>query len=538
MNYRYIIIPLIVLLLTSPSITSINNNHKFDSHNVNYDLTITEHGLILSQELNRNDMGYTVLRLWGSYYEMGYAQAELLAKYIRDGLNDIKRYFGHKQYNEMRAIISETIWKPPEIEEELQGMIDGLNAMYPFQKFDILDAKVANTIGDWFYGSACRSHTCWGRYVADPVKTLSTRRFDWFDFSLRIPAQHHHVLCARYPTDGSLSWVCLTNPGIVLSSTNVNFNGVLIFGHDYHSTDTDSSPEVIPRSVVTRYVTTYMNTIEESLYLQEIFEEMKQYEIMTGGFLNYYAPEGHGGVIAYNPDPPSPYESDFFDLRLPQNSWHHGEAMITTNAWTNGTYTPNDEDFGADSYYSNENPKTLLDHWTLLDRFDTGLVNQHILSVEYRDADDMTIWAEGKISETERTPRIEWEWYDLFNGPTCPEINGPVKVEKNSEYDYEFSSIDAQDYDIIYFIDWGDGSDYDEIGPVSSGEIVSIAHSWNDSGSYLIRAKAKNTIDAESDWSTLEVCLSKNKMVNYLFLKFFEHHPLLFPILKQLLALK
>jgi len=538
MKYKYLDIILIALILTIP--TSISSNifeHDFEQGFSNQSKTITDHGMILSQELNRKDMGYTVIRLWGSYYEMGYAQAELLGVYMRDGIKDFKRYFGNKQYNEMREKISEVIWKPPEIEDELQGIVDGLNEIYPFENFDILDAKVANAFGDLLYGSACRSHTCWGRYVTDPVKTLSTRRLDWFDFSSRIPHQHHHVLCARQPNDGTSSWVSLTNPGIVLSSTNLNQYGVFIFGHDYSSRDTDNSPGVMPRGVAVRYITTYANNIEESLNIQDIFEEMKQYEIMTGGFINYYAPEGHGGVMAFNPDPPSNYDSDFFDLRLPQDSWHHGEAMITTNAWTNGTYTPGDEDFGADSYYSDDTPKTLLDHWTLLNRFDTGIINQQILSVEYRDYNDMTIWAEGKIGETERTPRLEWEWYDLFNGPTTPKINGPVIVKKNIECDYEFYSIDAQDYDINYIIDWGDEFEYEHIGPKKSGEKVTISHSWNESKTHIIRLKAKNTIDAESDWATLEVRTPKNKVNNTPFLQFLEQHQHLFPMLCQLLEL-
>ena len=36
---------------------------------------------------------------------------------------------------------------------------------------------------------------------------------------------------------------------------------------------------------------------------------------MTGGFVNYYAPEGHGGVMTADPYQAGP---DFYHLRVPQ----------------------------------------------------------------------------------------------------------------------------------------------------------------------------------------------------------------------------
>jgi hypothetical protein len=96
--------------------------------------------------------------------------------------------------------------------------------------------------------------------------------------------------------------------------------------------------------------------------------------------------------------------------------------MITTNAWTNGTYTPSDEDFGADEYYNDESPKTHESHWRLVDPVDAQDGLQR-LSVAYRGKEDMTIWADGRIDDTgspgdslRRTPRLEYEWFELF-GP-------------------------------------------------------------------------------------------------------------------------
>jgi hypothetical protein len=88
--------------------------------------------------------------------------------------------------------------------------------------------------------------------------------------------------------------------------------------------------------------------------------------------------------------------------------------MITTNRPTDGTTTPVDEDFGADAYYDDESPKTLESHWNLL----AGASNPlHQLSVAYRGRDDMTLWFDGRVGQHDRTPRVEWEWGDLFPPP-------------------------------------------------------------------------------------------------------------------------
>jgi hypothetical protein len=112
---------------------------------------------------------------------------------------------------------------------------------------------------------------------------------------------------------------------------------------------------------------------------------------------------------------------------LPQAVWHHGEALITTNAWTDGTYTPYDENFGADAYYDDEQPKTLASHWNLLAASGNGL---HMMSVAYRGRGHMTIWCDGRLDGTGRTRRLEWEWLDLFGLELLPgdwDDNGAVE---------------------------------------------------------------------------------------------------------------
>jgi len=368
--------------------------------------TAVANGIIIDQQLNAAGQGYTVVRLYGSHYEMGYAHGDLLADYIVKTAEETKELLGG-WYSVLRIVMAGSVWKPAEIEQELDGMVEALAEKYPAAGINKLDLKMFNAIGDLSY--ACRSHTCWGRYVEEPIKTLSTRRLD---FPTPIGSLNHHVLFVYVPDDGSARWVNLGFPGMVTAAQGVNEFGTLVSLHDYQSSGADISSGRMPRMIACRYALTYLPGSDLSNQLGDVFAELQNYELMTGTFLNYYAPEGFGGVMICNPNRTGP---DFYDLRTPQNVWHHGEAMITTNQWTDGTYTPSDENFGADVYYNDETPKTQESHWSLVDPAG-GQEGFQRLSVAYRGKGDMTIWADGRIDGIGRTPRLEYEWSELF-GP-------------------------------------------------------------------------------------------------------------------------
>ena len=372
-----------------------------------------QNGIVLEQDLDANSQGYTVIRVWGSHYEMGYAQANLLGDYIVDAVDEIKVEAG-SDYSPLRALMAVSVWQPPELEDEIEDELDGMVASlletHPSAGIDKLDLKVINTFGDWDY--ACRSHMCWGRYVAPPIQSLATRRLD---FGSPAPTASHHVLLARDPDDGSPRWVNLAWPGAVAVVTGVNEFGTLASLHDYHSSGADLSPWRMPRAVAARHALTLPSGSDPSTHLTQVFLALQLYEIMTGSFVNYYTPEGHGGVMTAYPYQAGP---DFYHLRVPQAAWHHGEAMVTTNRQTDGTTRPVDEDFGADAYYDDESPKTLESHWDLLENLSKSL---HQLSVAHRGRGDMTLWADGRVAPphgpNSRTPRLEWEWAALFPPP-------------------------------------------------------------------------------------------------------------------------
>lgn len=100
----------------------------------------------------------------------------------------------------------------------------------------------------------------------------------------------------------------------------------------------------------------------------------------------------------------------------------------------------------------------------------------------------------------------------LGSAPSVPLIGGPTVGLTGNEYDFEFVSIDPDDDDVLYFIDWGDGTNSGWMGPYTSGATIIISKIYNAAGTYDITAKAKDTNTLQSDWSNpLTIEISGNK---------------------------
>jgi len=348
---------------------------------------------ILEQSLDANRHGYTVIRVWGSHYDMGYAMGAAFADDIAAGWPDIKDQLGPR-YTLARSFIGATTWLPTGIEDEVSGILAGVKSVIPNIDMDELDVKLMNTFSDWAYYNGCRSHSCWGSFVQDPVKTLSTRRLDFgtpFDMAL------HHVVCAWDPGDGSPRWVNLAWPGYVTVITAVNQYGTISSLHDYGSGATFPNGAVC-RSVAARHILTGMGAIPPSGHRNWAQQELSNMDVACSTFINYYVPEGQGGVFT------CPSGGPCGQLRVPQSDYFSGEVLITTNTQTDGHSMPSDDGF-MDPYYQQGGTKTLQSHFELM-----GSGGLHLMSVEVRGEEDMTIWVNGRG----RADRLELEWSGLF----------------------------------------------------------------------------------------------------------------------------
>jgi hypothetical protein len=93
------------------------------------------------------------------------------------------------------------------------------------------------------------------------------------------------------------------------------------------------------------------------------------------------------------------------------------------------------------------------------------------------------------------------------NPPSMPEITGPAEGKPGNPYLYNVLSEDLDGHNIYYYVDWGDNSTTGWFGPYVSGTQIHVTHTWSAQGSYTIKAKAKDIMDAESDWGTLDIVM-------------------------------
>jgi glutamine amidotransferase-like uncharacterized protein len=122
--------------------------------------------------------------------------------------------------------------------------------------------------------------------------------------------------------------------------------------------------------------------------------------------------------------------------------------------------------------------------------------------------------------------------------PETPIISGPKRARTGAEIEYKIKTVDPESEELYFWVEWGDESVEEWVGPYYSGEEVNIKHSWSEGGTYSIEAKAKDVNGLESGWGTLEVQMSRIKALNNPLLRFLKQHLNLFPIIRYLLGLE
>jgi hypothetical protein len=171
-----------------------------------------------------------------------------------------------------------------------------------------------------------------------------------------------------------------------------------------------------------------------------------------------------------------------------------------------------------------------------------GPYNSGEIVTEYHSwdtADSYSITAKAK-DENE----LESEWSDPYiitivenDQPGTPIIDGPSSGNVGTKYYYNFTAIDPDGDQIKYIIEWGDNTT-DTTDFYDSEITVTVSHTWSEKGMYIIKAKAVDEYDAESDWGTLEVNMPLGKIsavtVPYQFL---QQHQNMFPMLRYILGL-
>ncbi|MBE3122905.1 MAG: right-handed parallel beta-helix repeat-containing protein [Thermoplasmata archaeon] len=132
-----------------------------------------------------------------------------------------------------------------------------------------------------------------------------------------------------------------------------------------------------------------------------------------------------------------------------------------------------------------------------------------------------------------------WATIQVTNDPpNKPIIDGPIRGEIGTYYNYTFVSEDPDGNEVRFYIDWGDGQTEEWIGWFTSGEEVTFSHKWSQKGVYIIKAKTKDGYNAESDWGTLQVTMPTSYHIPLIqfWMRLLEWSPNAFPILRYLLG--
>jgi hypothetical protein len=119
--------------------------------------------------------------------------------------------------------------------------------------------------------------------------------------------------------------------------------------------------------------------------------------------------------------------------------------------------------------------------------------------------------------------------------PTTPIITGPSQGKRGISYNYEIESLDPENENISYYIDWADETNTGWVGPFPSDQEQTLNHTWNKKGTYTIKAKARDIHDQESDWGTLTVTMPYEPQFPFI-QWLLERFPNAFPVLRYLVG--
>jgi hypothetical protein len=208
----------------------------------------------------------------------------------------------------------------------------------------------------------------------------------------------------------------------------------------------------------------------------------------------------------------------------PNNNPFRADNDISINIISNIQYRINN------SNWINVQPKDgKYDNYTENFEFETDPLPKGDYKIEARSINS--------VGNSDLTPATVNVSVDNYNSkpikPTIP--SGPSNGKQGTEYEYLSSAVDPDGDDVYYLFDWGDGEYSDWIGPLDSGEEVTVVHTWFSKGNYEIKVKAKDINGFESDWSDpLSVSMLKSKIINKSLSNIIEKYIHLLTTLEQL----
>ncbi len=244
-----------------------------------------------------------------------------------------------------------------------------------------------------------------------------------------------------------------------------------------------------------------------------------------------------------------PYEGMCFDLSEQNDTcWLHISYYDYTCKWRWDIYNPDSNNQPPTAYIDSIDPNpanqgepvTFIGHGDDPDGTVTGY--------SWRSSIDGLLSYLPSFTTTGLTPGVHTiyfkvrdngsKWSSAVNDileikvnipPDQPDINGPTIGRIGISYTYSTSTSDPNGNRVCFWFDWGDGNNSGWIGPVDSGQTVKETYVWRNKGSFSVKVKAKDILDAESVWSDpILVTIPRTRTsVGSCLRRFFDIFPLL-----------
>ena len=246
------------------------------------------------------------------------------------------------------------------------------------------------------------------------------------------------------------------------------------------------------------------------------------------------------------------YEEDIYCLRAKSKDFWH-ESYWSTCRWIyignqppepptitgNRLYGEPDQEltFRFKSYDFEEQDVYYIIDWDDGKTTETDYVPSNTtikVSHSWAEKNDYNITAraldiEGKISDVSKPL-----WIRIGDKPPRkPDIDGPITGSAGDVITFVFTTVDPENDKVSYNIKWGDGEEIKETVWYASGISIHIPHMWNNTGTYIIEARAKDQFGYNSTWESYEISIPRNRYSKLFFFEFLYER---FPIVERLLS--
>ena len=211
--------------------------------------------------------GIRILRVWGTPYEQGYANAYLNAPDIYDVIIEAceTNNLTDEIIQSLYPLLDEMVF-PAQYEQELRGMLAGLNARAGGAVY-IPALKRNLTFEDYFIGHIikelndvnCSSFTAWGPMTEDGGLIGGANR-DWIDSEGNNVRRDKQMVIIRIPNidSGQFATLCVDEPGSISGCKAINEEGLFVKQHDADGR---------PKSVSTGFM-------QDDLFYRKVVETM------------------------------------------------------------------------------------------------------------------------------------------------------------------------------------------------------------------------------------------------------------------------